>query len=161
MSKKNNLMEKIQSKLPFGKKKAEPETEVANQTEITDGSGIIIRKDRPVDYQFASPELTFVPASYFDMVHSDLFAKAKRDAKDMVENLNLGVQHAPVMDKLMELQAARIAVNGLVRYRLTALRQAYEDMIEAQRQLDELQSYIRLRQKQLDEIHTTIHVLEH
>lgn len=158
MSKKNSLLEKLQSKLPFGKKKAEPEAET--HTEITDSSGIIIRKERPVDYQFASPELTFVPISYFDMVNSDLFAKSKRDARSMVENLNLGVQHAPVMDKLVELQAARIAVNGLVRYRLQALKQAYEDMIEAQRQLDELKSYIQLRQKQLDEINATISVLE-
>lgn len=152
MSKKNSLLEK----LPFGKRKAEPEPQI----EITDSSEIIARKDRSVEYQFASPELTFVPISYFDMVNSDLFDKAKRDAKSMVENLNLGVQHAPVMDKLVELQASRIAVHGLVRYRLTALKQAYEDMIEAQLQLDELRSYIQLRQKQLDEITATISVLE-
>ena len=40
MSKKNSLLEKLQSKLPFGKKKAEPEAET--HTEITDSSGSVL-----------------------------------------------------------------------------------------------------------------------
>ncbi len=159
MSKLTDISDKIKAKLPFGKK-SEPKKAEGHQSTVRNGERFIYRDESDFTYKLSSPELTVVPPSYYDVVRSDEFAQARETASAMVENLNLGIQHAPVMDKIVELRATRIAVEGIMKYHLAALCRVYEDMMENQLQINNLKEYISIRQQQLEDVNATISALE-
>lgn len=155
MSKLTDMIDKIKAKLHFGKKN---NVESFDTTEA--GNTPVIFTDKSYSFNPSSPELTVAPMSYYELVKSDEFEQAREEAATLVKSLNLGIQHAPIMDKIVELRATRIAVDGLMNHHLCALRLVYDTMLENQHQNDELKSYLDIRKKQLDEINATINALE-
>lgn len=99
---------------------------------------------------------TSVPNGYADVFTEEEIQKTLAKAKKAVDNLNLNIENAAALDRIIELRAARIFYDKLLARHHQNLLSAYRSHSDVIMQRDETQSFIEIREQQLASIQKQI-----
>lgn len=97
---------------------------------------------------------TTVPPDY--IVTDQIFETAISKAKKAIQEMNITVENAAILDHIITLAALKELYSSLSRQYLSHLYAIYCNRTELQTQLQQLNDYIAIRESQLTEINTRI-----
>lgn len=108
---------------------------------------------------YGFPKSTIVPSVGYP-ISDDLMATAVAQAKKAVEEMNLQISDTSVLDSIITLTAIKEVYSSIANKHINNVLQIYRDWTDLQTQLDEINSYISIRESQLSDIRHRISLLE-
>ena len=110
---------------------------------------------------YAKPDVTTVPGSYHAVSAKDKdFESCLTEAQAILAQLDVGVDHAGIMDLLLQLQAAQRSID-LLETRAMHVRDAVHLRTDAEADYDWACARIQLMEEQLHDLDAEIDHLQH
>lgn len=108
---------------------------------------------------YAKPDVTTVPGSYHAVSAKD-FESCLTEAQAILAQLDVGVDHAGILELLIQLQAVQRSID-LLETRVMHVRDAVHLRTDAEANYDRSCARIQLMEKQLQDLDAEINHLEH
>ena len=108
---------------------------------------------------YAKPDVTTVPGSYHAVSAKD-FESCLTEAQAILAQLDVGVDHAGILELLLQLQAVQRSID-LLETRVMHVRDAVHLRTDAEADYDRAYSRIQLMEEQLQDLDAEIDHLEH
>lgn len=108
---------------------------------------------------YAKPDVTTVPGSYHAVSAKD-FESCLTEAQAILAQLDVGVDHAGILELLIQLQAVQRSID-LLETRVMHVRDAVHLRTDAEADYDRAYSRIQLMEEQLQDLDAEIDHLEH
>lgn len=108
---------------------------------------------------YGFPKSAAVPVADYT-ISDDIMATAVAQAKKAVEEMNLQIDDASVLDSIITLTAIKEVYSSIATEHLATVHGIYMDYTDVKRQLDEINSYISIRESQLKDVSQRIALLE-
>lgn len=108
---------------------------------------------------YAKPDVTTVPGSYHAVSAKD-FESCLTEAQAILAQLDVGVDHAGILELLIQLQAVQRSID-LLETRVMHVRDAVHLRTDAEANYDRSCARIQLMEEQLQDLDTKINHLEH
>lgn len=108
---------------------------------------------------YAKPDVTTVPGSYHAVSAKD-FESCLTEAQAILAQLDVGVDHAGILELLIQLQAVQRSID-LLETRVMHVRDAVHLRTDAEANYDRSCARIQLMEEQLQDLDTEINHLEH
>ena len=108
---------------------------------------------------YAKPEVTTVPGSYHAVSAKD-FESCLTEAQAILAQLDVGVDHAGILELLIQLQAVQQSID-LLETRVMHVRDAVHLRTDAEADYDRAYARIHLMEEQLQDLDAEIDHLEH
>lgn len=108
---------------------------------------------------YAKPDVTTVPGSYHAVSAKD-FESCLTEAQAILAQLDVGVDHAGILELLIQLQAVQRSID-LLETRVMHVRDAVHLRTDAKANYDRSCARIQLMEKQLQDLDAEINHLEH
>lgn len=108
---------------------------------------------------YAKPEVTTVPGSYHAVSAKD-FESCLTEAQAILAQLDVGVDHAGILELLLQLQAVQRSID-LLETRVMHVRDAVHLRTDAEANYDRSCARIQLMEEQLQDLDAKIDHLEH
>ena len=108
---------------------------------------------------YAKPDVTTVPGSYHAVSAKD-FESCLTEAQAILAQLDVGVDHAGILDLLLQLQAVQRSID-LLETRVMHVRDAVHLRTDAEADYDRAYARIQLMEEQLQDLDAEIDHLEH
>lgn len=108
---------------------------------------------------YAKPDVTTVPGSYHAVSAKD-FESCLTEAQAILAQLDVGVDHAGILELLLQLQAVQRSID-LLETRVMHVRDAVHLRTDAEANYDRSCARIQLMEKQLQDLDAEINHLEH
>lgn len=108
---------------------------------------------------YAKPDVTTVPGSYHAVSAKD-FESCLTEAQAILAQLDVGVDHAGILELLIQLQAVQRSID-LLETRVMHVRDAVHLRTDAEANYDRSCARIQLMEEQLQDLDAKIDHLEH
>lgn len=108
---------------------------------------------------YAKPDVTTVPGSYHAVSAKD-FESCLTEAQAILAQLDVGVDHAGIMELILQLQAVQRSID-LLETRVMHVRDAVHLRTDAEANYDRACARIQLMEEQLQDLDAEIDHLEH